>query len=216
MEPKKSYGKAGEDFNTWWVQVQVYVEDQPKKIPKDERTIDWIGSIIDGYAASWHIQWLEGTLNGIHPKSMTRYVNALKLRFEDKDAKDEAYSEVEMVRYDGCIRDMFTKIPTFNDKAIVTRAALNKSILERLPQKILQQMHVVDSTGKTDQEIVTIITNAGRTVEKWEAARKNLGLKASFRSYEKKHSDLERIREKPERTERGKSKRDQSERNAFT
>jgi hypothetical protein len=53
-------------------------------------------------------------------------------------------------------------------------------ILQRLPQKIVEQMHTMDLTGKTDEDIITIITNAGRNVEKWEAARKNLGLKATL------------------------------------
>lgn len=53
-------------------------------------------------------------------------------------------------------------------------------------------MHTVDSTGKTDQAIITIITNAGRTAEKWEAARKNLGLKVSLRSHEKSEGKNER------------------------
>jgi hypothetical protein len=96
---------------------------------------------------------------------MTGYINALKLRFEDQDAKEEAYADHEKVPYEGCIRDMFTKIQTFNDKAMVTGAALNKMILERLPQKIIEQMHTVDLMGKTDQEIITIFTNAGRTAE---------------------------------------------------
>jgi len=155
---------------------------------------------MDSYAASWHIQWLKGTLNGTHPKSMTGYVNALKLRFEDKDDKDEAFAELEEVSYEGCIRNIFTRIQTRNDKAMVSGAALKKLILERLPQKILDQMHVVDLTGKTDNEIISIITNAGRTAEKWEAARKNLGLKASFRTYSKsRQSKDEEKFEKPER-----------------
>jgi len=178
------------------VLVQVHIEDQPEKFPKDQRTIDWIGSLMESYAASWHIQWLKGTLNGTHPKSMTGYVNALKLRFEDRDAKDEVYASLDELRYEGCIRDMFTKIQTYNDKAMVSGAALNTLILVRLPQKILEQMHVVDPTGKTDNEIITIITNAGRTAEKWEAARKNLGLKASFRTSGKsKQSKYERSKE---------------------
>jgi len=184
-EPKKFLGKPGEDFDTWWVLVQVYIKDQPERFPEDERTIDWIGSLMDSYAASWHIQWLKGTLSGLHPKSMTGYVNALKLRFEDRDAKDEAYAALEKVRYEGCIRDMFTQIQTLNDKAAVTGAAFKKLILERLPHKILEQMHTVDLTGRTDQEIMTIITNAGRTAEKWEAARNNLGLKSQFKVKEK-------------------------------
>jgi len=213
--PKKLYGKAGEVFDTWWVLVQVYIEDQPEKFPKDERIIDWIGSLMDSYAASWHIQWLKGTLNGTHRKSMTGYVNALKLRFEDRDAKDEAYVDLERIRYEGCIHNMIIKIQTFNDKAMVTGAALNKLILERLPQKILEQMHVVDLTGKSDQEIITNITNAGRTAEKWEAVRKNLGLKASLRTHDKKQSKLERIREKPEKSERRKNKQGRSEKRRF-
>jgi hypothetical protein len=119
-EPRKFFGKPGEDFDTWWVMVQVYIKDQPERFPEDERTIDWIDSLIDSYASSWHIQWLKGTLSGLHPKSMTGYINALKLRFEDKDAKDEAYSDPEKDRYEGCIRDMLTQIQTLNDKAAVT------------------------------------------------------------------------------------------------
>jgi len=138
---------------------------------------------------------------------MTGYVNALKLRFEDKDAKDEAYAELEEVRYEGCIRDMFTRIQTLNDKAMVSGAALKKLILEWLPQKILDQMHVVDLTGKTDNEIIAIITSAGRTAEKWEAARKNLGLKATFRTFSKaRQSKYEEETEKPERRKHKKDR----------
>jgi hypothetical protein len=77
--------------------VEVYIHDQPEKFPKDERTIDWIGSLMDRYAATWHIQWIKGTLTGKHRKLITMYIQALKLRFEDKDAKDEAYASLEKV-----------------------------------------------------------------------------------------------------------------------
>jgi len=158
--------------------VQVYIKDQPEKFPKDKRTIDWIGSSMDKYAASWHIQWIEGTIQGKYPKSMTNYVQALKIRFEDKDAGDEAYEDLEKVRYEGCIRDMFTQIQTYNDIAEVTGPAFKKLILDRLPTKMLEQMHTVDLTGRTDDEIVDVITKAGKTAEKWEAARKNLALRS--------------------------------------
>ena len=176
-EPKRFEGKIGDRFEDWWVMMEVYIQDQPEKFPNDRRTIDWIGSLMDKYAAAWHIQWIKGTVSGKHPKSITGYVQALKLRFEDRDDKDEAYASLEKVRYDGCIRDMFTQIQMFNDRALVTGAALKKLILDRLPHKILEQMHTVDLTGKTDEELITIITNAGRTAEKWDEARKNLGLK---------------------------------------
>jgi hypothetical protein len=85
---------------------------------------------MDSYAASWHLQWITGTLSRLHPKSMRGYVNAHKLRFDDRDGKDEAYADLEKVRYEGCIRDIFTKIQTFNDNAMVTGVALKKMILE--------------------------------------------------------------------------------------
>jgi hypothetical protein len=69
-ELKKFFGKAGEDFDTWWVLVQVYIRDQLERFPKDDQSIDWIGSLMESYAASWHIQWLKGTLAGTYPKSM--------------------------------------------------------------------------------------------------------------------------------------------------
>jgi len=61
----------------------VNIEDHPERFPKDERTIDWIGSLMDKYAAAWHPQCIMGRLNGIHPKSLTGYVYALNLGFED-------------------------------------------------------------------------------------------------------------------------------------
>jgi hypothetical protein len=51
-------------------------------------------------------------------------------------------------------------------------------ILEQLLQNNLQQMHTADLTGKPDQDIVSILTNAGTTVQKWDQARKNQGPKA--------------------------------------
>jgi hypothetical protein len=214
-EPINFFGNASEDFDIWWILVQVYIEDQPEKFPKDEWTIDWIGLLMTSYAASWHIPWTKGTLSGAHPKSKTSYVNALKLRFQDRDARDEADEDMEKVRYEGCIRDMFTKIQNFNDKAMVTGAALKMMIRQRLPQKIVEQMNTVDLTGKTDQDIITIITNAGRIAEKWEGGRKNLGLESSLRTYEKKDHKLERPSNKPERSEQRKFERDRKERKRF-
>jgi hypothetical protein len=71
-EPIHFCWNAGEDFDTSLILVQVYIEDQPKKFPKDERTIDWIGSLMKTYAASWRIEWIKGTMYGMHSKSMTR------------------------------------------------------------------------------------------------------------------------------------------------
>jgi len=176
-EPKKFEGKPREDFDTWCIKVQVYIEDQPERFPKDERTIDWIGSFMEKYAASWHTQWIEGTLCGLHPKSLTSYVNALKLRFEDKEARHETYCELEKVKYDGCIPDMFTQIQIHNDKALVSGAALKKLILDRLPHMILEPMHTIDLTGKPDAKMIVIITRAGGTADEWDGAKKCLGFK---------------------------------------
>jgi len=179
-EPKRFEGNVGDDFNTWWIMQEVYIRDQPEKFPNDERMIDWIGSLMDRYAAAWHIQWLRGTFSGKHPKSITGYIQALKLQFEDMDAKDEAYAAVEKVQSDGCIRDMFTQIKMHNDKALVSEVVLKKIILDRLPHKILEQMDTIDLIGKTDDEIINIITNTGRTPEKWDEAKTILGLKKSI------------------------------------
>jgi len=48
-----------------------------------------------------------------------------------------------------------------------------KHIVDRLLEKVLGQMPVVDLTCKTDQEMIDIIVKAGQTVEKWKEARKN-------------------------------------------
>lgn len=132
---------------------------------------------------------------------MTGYVNSLKLSFEDKDSQDEANADMEQVQYEGCICDMFKKIHTFNDTVKVSGASQKKMILQRLPQKILEQMQTVDLMAKTDQEMYTIISNGGRIAEKCEAARKNGELKALMKTYDKKHHKLERGKEKSEGSE---------------
>jgi hypothetical protein len=62
--------------------VQVCIHDQPEKFTKDERTIDWISSLMDKYVAARHSQWINETLSVKLPESITRYIQALQLRFE--------------------------------------------------------------------------------------------------------------------------------------
>jgi len=85
---------------------------------------------MDKYAVAWHIQWVESTISGKKPKSISGYVQTLKLLFEDRDDKDEASAALEKVQYDGCIRDMFTQIKMPNDRALVSVAALQTIILD--------------------------------------------------------------------------------------
>jgi len=54
----------------------------------------------------------------------------------------------------------------YNDKAQLTGTGLKKLIMDHLTEKALSQMPVVDLTGKRDQEMIDIITKAGRTAEK--------------------------------------------------
>jgi len=185
-DPKPFEGNAGDDFETWWVLLETFIHDQPEKFEDAGRTINYVGGLMTKYAGAWHVQWERNALAGKHPRSWTTYQNDIKLRFEHKEARDVAYAKMEKIRYKGCIRDMFTRIQTFNDRAQLTGAALKKLILERLPLKILEQMHTVDLTGKTDQEMIDIITNAGKTAEKWEEAKENLLIK-SYDSKERKN-----------------------------
>jgi hypothetical protein len=83
---------------------------------------------------------------------------------------------------------------------------------------IIEEMHSVDLTGKTNQEINDIITDAGRTAEKQKAASRTLGLKANLKTYDKNYLKLQRIRDKPENfitTERDKNGGFQVERKNF-
>jgi hypothetical protein len=125
--------------------IEVYIRDQPEKLPNYERTIDWIGSLMDQYAAAWHIQWIKGTLAGKHLKSITGYIQEVKLGFEDRDTKHEAYAELEKVRYDGCIRDMFTQIQMHNDKAMVSGPALKQMIRDCISKKYFHGRRITPS-----------------------------------------------------------------------
>jgi hypothetical protein len=53
---------------------------------------------MEKYAAAWNIQWIMETMAGTHPKSMTGYANAFKLRFEDRDANDEVHADLKNVQ----------------------------------------------------------------------------------------------------------------------
>jgi len=199
-------GKPGDDFDPWWITVQTFIQDQPEKFDNTGRTINLIGGLMRKYAAAWHVQWERQALKGVFPRSWTTYQNDLVLRFEDREARDEAYADLEKVRYEGDIRDMFTKIQMYNNKAQLTGAGLKKLILDRLPEKVLGQMHVVDLTGKTDQEMIEIITKAGRTGEKWEEARKNLGLRTTKIKEDRQKKPKDNFRVKKEYKPRKKFK----------
>jgi hypothetical protein len=227
-DPKPFEGNPGDDFDDWWVMLETFIQDQPEKFEDPGRTINWVGGFLQKYAGAWHVQWERKALAGEYPRSWTTYQNDIKLRFENKEARDVAYSKMGKIRYKGCIRDMFTRIQTFNDKAQITGAALKKFILERLPAKILDQMHVVDLTGKTDQEMIDIITNAGKTAERWEEARDNLLIKSydtKDRSHKKDKKEKHRVSKKydkpwkeskPKKFEkRGKFKKDKKEESSF-
>jgi hypothetical protein len=149
-DPKPFEGNPGDDFDDWWVMLETFIHDQPEKFEDPGRTINWVGGFLTKYASAWHVQWERKALAGQYPRSWTTYQNDIMLRFEHKEARDVAYSKMGKIRYKGCIRDMFKRIQTFNDKAQITGAALKTFILERLPVNILDQMHVVDLTGKTD------------------------------------------------------------------
>jgi len=198
-DPKPFEGNPGDDFDDWWVMLETFIHDQPEKFEDPGRTINWVGGFLQKYAGAWDVQWERKALAGHYPRSWTTYQNDIKLRFENKEARDVAYFKMGKIRYKGCIRDMFTRIQTFNDKAQITGAALKKFILERLPAKIHDQMHVVDLTGKTDQEMIDIITNAGKTAERWEEARDNLLIKSyetKDRSHKKDKKDKHRVSKK--------------------
>lgn len=54
IEATRLEGRPGEDFDTWWISVEVYIHNQQEKFPKDDRTIDRIGFLMDKYNAVWN------------------------------------------------------------------------------------------------------------------------------------------------------------------
>jgi IS5 family transposase len=58
---------------------------------------------MDRYAAAWHIEWIKGTHTAKHLKSITGYIQTLRLWFEFKDANNEDYADLEKVRYNGYV-----------------------------------------------------------------------------------------------------------------
>jgi hypothetical protein len=129
------------------------------------------------YALAWHFNWERQALAGKYLTSWTTYQNDICFRFEDKEAWDQAYLKMEKVVYKVDSRDMFTKIQMHNEKAQLMGAALKKLILDRLPINIFEKMHTVDLTRMRDQEMMQIISKAGRTAEKWAEEKRNLGTK---------------------------------------
>jgi len=61
----------------------------------------------------------------------------------------------------------------------------------------LEQMHTVEITGRSDNKIIDSITKAGRMAEKWDEAKKNLGLKRSFAETKKEKPRYKERFDKP-------------------
>jgi len=128
--------------------------------------------------------------------------------FEDETARDEAYSELDILWYDGDIRDMLPYPQTHHDKAQLTGASLKKLMLDRLPVKVLELMHTVDLTGNSDQEMIEINSPTGRAAEKWEDAIKNLSTRTPRNSEKtwEKPKDKFRVQRNFQQTERKRFK----------
>jgi hypothetical protein len=161
-------GNTGDDFEAWWVILEMFLHDQPEKFEDPRYTIIWVGSVLTKHAGAWHVQWERHAVAGKHPRSWTPCQKDIELRYDDTEARGMACTKMEQVRYKGDIGDIFSRIQTYNDKAQLTRAALKKLIQELLPIKILDQMHMLNLTGKSDQEMIDIITNAEKTAKQWE------------------------------------------------
>jgi hypothetical protein len=73
-------------------------------------------------------------------------------------------------------------------------------------------MHVVDLTGKTDQEMIDIITNAGKTAERWEEARENLLIKPYTKDRKSKKRDKNEFRISKKYDKPWKEKKDKTDR----
>jgi len=102
-DPKPFEGNPGDDFDDWWVMLETFIHDQPEKFEDSGRTINWVGGFLQKYAGAWHVQWERKALAGQYPRSWTTYQNDIKLRFENKEARDVAYSKMGKIRYKGCI-----------------------------------------------------------------------------------------------------------------
>ena len=87
-DPYPFEGKAGDDFEARWIMVQIFIHDQPEKFDETGRTINWVGGLLNKYAAARHVQWERQALPGKFPRSWTTYLNDIALRFEDKEAQD--------------------------------------------------------------------------------------------------------------------------------
>lgn len=129
-----------------WAIVQTYIHDQPERFEDTGRTINWIGGLFTHYPQAWHVKLVRQAFNGKFPRSWTTYQNDIMFRFEDEEVRDEAYAKLTKNEYRVDIRDMFTQMQMHNDNAQLTGAALKKLILDRLPIKLLEQMHTVDLT----------------------------------------------------------------------
>jgi hypothetical protein len=83
-----------------------------------------IGGVLKKYAMAWHVQWERQALAAKLPRSWTTYQPDVMLRFEDKEARNQAYSDLVKVRYEGDIRDIFTKFHMYNDQPQLTGLGL--------------------------------------------------------------------------------------------
>jgi len=69
------------------------------------------------------------------------------------------------------MKDMFPKIEMYNGKTQLTGAALKKFNFNTLPIKGLDQIHMKELTGQSDQEMINFVSKGGRTAETWDQAR---------------------------------------------
>ena len=67
-------------------------------------------------------------------------------------------------------------------------------------------MHTVDMTGKSDQEMIKIISKAERTTENWQEAKKNVSVRSPGYREEKTTRKWEKQESKQRKWEKPKGK----------
>jgi hypothetical protein len=134
----------------------VFIQDRSEKSPKDWRRIHFIWSIIQMYTVESHVQWIKGQLNSTHRKLLTGNENRLTLQFAVRERGYKRYANLKNVKYEGCIGNLFTQIQIHQHKALVVNIALTNLVWKRSPHHILKQMHMLDWTGRGDDDIICI------------------------------------------------------------
>ncbi|KAK4220646.1 hypothetical protein QBC38DRAFT_378583, partial [Podospora fimiseda] len=117
-KPPKFDGKDLSKFRPWWAKVEAYIRSYASGFSTDQHKIDWVGSLLIDKAAGFHESRVRYCRDIRQPDNWPAYVQAIKARYQDPNAKHRSLNKMKELRYKNDTQQYMTELLDLNEEVL--------------------------------------------------------------------------------------------------